>query len=83
MIIYTLNTCYTLQDKGDGAWLIDGHHRYCPTPTLVRLRWMPVVGSRMVFEYVGESLCRSEGSRSVTTSPVVRINYDHSPDAAV
>jgi hypothetical protein len=52
MIFETLNTTYTLVDKGDGAFLIQGNDPYCPEPTLVRLLTPVEVGRAVAWEYV-------------------------------
>ena len=66
----TLNHTYTLVDAGDGGWFIQGHPKYCPTPTLVRLHREPSVGRGVLAEYVGKSL---SSSGMFKTTPVVRI----------
>ena len=53
MTLKTHNHIYTLTDASDGGWLISGHPKYCPTPTLVELETAPVVGRRAVCIYLG------------------------------
>lgn len=51
MMFETQNRIYVLDDKGDGAFLISGHPKYCPVPTLVTLpNGMPKVGKRLLFQ---------------------------------
>ena len=77
MIIQTQNTRYTLEDVGDGAWMITGHATYCPTPYKVRLLAEPTVGKAMWFEYVGDmpDYVRRKHHRhpGVVTSAVVEV----------
>lgn len=54
MIFQTRNTRYTLQDCGDGGFLISGHARYCPEPILVSLAWPVEVGKCVVFTYLAD-----------------------------
>lgn len=66
----THNTTYVLADVGDGAFLLSGHARYCPAPTLVRLISGPVeVGRRVVFA----TLDGPRKGKVTMTTPVVRI----------
>lgn len=65
MTIKTWNTTYTIEDKGDGAFLVSGHPKYCPEPRLVRLVEEPKIGLRMVFIVPNDR---------IITTPVVSIN---------
>ena len=68
----TKNRVYTLRDAGDGGFLISGHPKYCPVPTLVQLAFEPRIGRVVVFEYAQK---RPIGVRSnvVITTPVVEM----------
>ena len=71
MTFTTLNHTYTLVDAGDWGWLISGHPKYCPTPTLVRLMGEVKVGCSVIASYVGKSL---SSNGMFKTTPVVEIN---------
>ena len=68
----TKNTTYTLTDMGDGAFLIEGHQKYCPSQTPCRLLGPVEVGKCVNFNtYSG-----SPSSKWVQTTPVVEIIED-------
>lgn len=70
MQIKTWNTLYTINDGGDGGFLISGHEKYCPTPVLVTLKGEPKVGERIQFTY-----CYGHRKgETVTTTPVVSVS---------
>lgn len=71
MQFQTLNTLYTLYDVGDGAFLISGHPKYCPTPTRVEIDNLPIVGHRVLFRDRDKSSPRY--GRSTITTPVVEV----------
>ena len=72
MTFTTKNTTYTLVEAGDGAFLISGHPRFCPTPQLVTLDAPPQFGERVVFTYVHPwprpYVGRDEGATIYTTT---------------
>lgn len=72
MTFKTFNTTYTLEDAGDGCFLISGHPRYCPEPTRVTLDEQPVVGRSVRFTYVDAPTHPGawEGKR-ITTTPII------------
>ena len=78
MIIQTRNTRYVLEDAGDGAWLVSGHHFYCPRPYLMKFIMRPVVGQSMTLEYVGERPSHPDRpcKRYLVTSEVMSIEHD-------
>lgn len=61
MTFTTWNHTYSLIDVGDGGFLISGHPKYCPVPTLCKPTKAPVVGERFVADII-------------ITTPVVEIN---------
>lgn len=68
MRFMTRNTLYTLTDCGDGAFLIQGHDRYCPRPILVSLAQPVETGKIVAFTYREEPPVGVK--RTVLTSPV-------------
>lgn len=70
MVIRTLNTLYTLVDRGDGAFLISGNAKYCPNPTPVTLDAMPMVGKRFIYQL-------ANGERVISTPVVAVIDGIH------
>jgi len=75
MTFKTWNTTYTLEDLGDGGFLISGHAQYCPEPTRVTLDAPVVVGRCVQFAYaeVTRYHDRDEG-RKITTTPVLEVH---------
>lgn len=61
----TRNTLYTLEDQGDGAFLISGHEKFCPTPTRVTLAWPVTIGQPVCFTTQEANL--REGVTTMTT----------------
>ncbi len=69
MTIQTRNTTYTLEDMGDGGFLISGHPKYCPSPVPCQVKHPIRVGECMMFNtYEGAPI-----TKWVMTSPVVKI----------
>ena len=73
MTFQTRNTLYTLIDTGDGAWLIQGHPKYCPTPIRVTLIKPITVGETVVWFYASE-LPVGVWENPIRTTPVVEVN---------
>jgi hypothetical protein len=74
MMFTTYNTTYTLDDIGDGGFMISGHQRFCPAPVRVTIDCEIVVGKCVTFAYAEPATYpgRWEG-RHITTTPVVSI----------
>lgn len=66
MKFLTQNRVYTLVDQGDGAFLISGHPKYCPTPTPCTLHGPIVEGESVWFTPRGQE-------KTVVTTPVKEI----------
>ncbi len=76
LAIQTRNHDYRLVHLGDGAALLSGHPRFCPSPTPVRIHGSTWGGSMIRDKYLGRGMRLEFGHpefRVVITSPIVDI----------
>ncbi|HUQ90817.1 MAG TPA: hypothetical protein VM120_03980 [Bryobacteraceae bacterium] len=75
--IETQNRFYVLQSRGGGQFLISGHPKFCPNPTLVTVSGSNWGGSMLKKSYVGRGMhlefLHPEYERPIVTSRIIEI----------
>lgn len=75
--IETQNRLYTLRHQGSGQFLISGHPKFCPEPTLVTVSGSNWGGSMLKKAYVGRGMhlefMHPSFERPIVTSRIVEI----------
>lgn len=54
--VQTENTLYTVAHLENGQWTIQGHGRYCPTPTLCTINGSTWGGSMLKVGFIGRGM---------------------------
>lgn len=75
--IETQNRFYTLVHRGDGQFMICGHPKFCPEPTLVTVSGSNWGGSMLKKAYVGRGMhlefLHPSYERPIVTSRIIEI----------
>src|SRR5215470_2307772 len=75
--IETQNRFYTLTNRGEGQFLISGHPKFCPSPTLVTVAGSNWGGSMLKKSYVGRGMhlefLHPDYERPIVTSRIIEI----------
>lgn len=79
LIIQTQNTRYTLSKQMDGTYTVEGHQKFCPTPTRAYPHGSTWGGSMLKIGFIGRGMhfeCGIEGGDgmvTITTSAIVDV----------
>lgn len=80
--IETQNRFYVLVHRGSGQFLISGHPKFCPEPTLVQVSGSNWGGSMLKKAYVGRGMhlefLHPEYERPIVTSRIIDIRLRRS-----